>query len=519
MDLTNDQKKALRLAKQGKNLFITGGGGVGKTYLIDRIVSDLKNMGKNVLKSASTGKAAMLIGGETCHRLFRIPIKMTWASEPRIKEDSPLYKADTIIIDEVSMLRMDTFDFIVKTIELVNSTPKRKAHPIQLIVVGDFCQLPPVIVRSSNKKSNYMDEAEILSEHYGFDIGQGYAFLAPSWANCHFEICELKEVIRQSDKEMIHALNNIRFGRKDWLTFFDKNQNKDFAKTNAVHLCGKNATADRINNAALDRLPGKAKRYIANIHGEVNKDDKQAPDILDLKVGAHVILLQNTEKYRNGSDGIIENMYPNSVTVRILDTDEVVDIPYASWDIERYVLNTGTNEIEKKVVGTFSQLPLRLGYAVTIHKSQGQTYSKAVLALGNENKKENGQSIRPEIFAYGQLYVGLSRVSALNGLYIEGDLNQVDILAAPEVLDFYNAAKGKDSNPDRIKEKKAVPPKKRKKVYDPKKETITFPESKKAVIWAFVSTLDPSAKLMGEKIEYDGKYKDQVSSFLKIIMK
>lgn len=150
---------------------------------------------------------------------------------------------------------------------------------------------------------------------------------------------------------------------------------------------------------------------------------------LTLKEGAHVILLQNTAEYQNGSSGIIVNLYKKSVDVKICATNKIVNVTYATWNAERYFFNVTTQKIEQKTVGTFSQLPLQLGYAITIHKSQGTTLDKVILSLGSSHY--------PEIFSYGQLYVALSRVTSAKNLQILGDFNTVPVLAAPEVLEFY----------------------------------------------------------------------------------
>lgn len=217
--LTNGQKQALLESQNGHNIFISGGGGVGKSYISQIIVDELQAAGKTVLITASTGKAAMLINGVTCHRAFRIPIRMTWSATPKITPKDPIYESDVILIDEVSMLRIDAFDFICKSIQKVNrirkssiylANPKNKHRdPIQLIVIGDFGQLPPVIVHTNDGRP---DEGDLMSQHYGFPVKSGYAFLAPGWKECNFVKCELTEVMRQSNKDMIHALQGIRLG-------------------------------------------------------------------------------------------------------------------------------------------------------------------------------------------------------------------------------------------------------------------------------------------------------------------
>ena len=147
MGLTEDQQTALDCCMSGKNVFITGGGGVGKTYLIHKVVDCLKEAGRAVMLTASTGRAAQLIGGSTCHRAFRIPLKMAWNKDPRPGDIDNVCAADTVIIDEISMVRMDVFGYIVRCLQRADMIRKKNGKPpVQLIVVGDFCQLPPVMV-------------------------------------------------------------------------------------------------------------------------------------------------------------------------------------------------------------------------------------------------------------------------------------------------------------------------------------------------------------------------------------
>lgn len=495
--LTKDQEHALNEALTGKNLFITGGGGVGKTYLINRIVEELEEQEKTVFKSASTGKAAVLIGGVTCHRLFQIPLSPACMSTPKLKTDSPLFSADTIIVDEVSMIRIDTFDFIYRTIEDVNhSTLRKKPYPIQLIIVGDFLQLPPVIKKTRNGKPG---EDVILNKYFGFNVGKSYAFQAPCWQKFNFTICELKEVVRQKDKSMINALSSIRFGEKKGFNFFKKLNNRTSVPDDAVILCGTNKAADEINQTALNKLSGTEYIYRAKITGKIKEDDKQAPDELILKEGVHVIMLHNSENYQNGSSGIIVSLYSDSVDVIICETDTVVNVSYYKWDIETYVYSEDTKKAELESVGTFSQLPMRLGYALTIHKSQGQTFNKVVVKLG-----KNGS----QIFSCGQLYVALSRATSADTLYIDGNLNAVKTLAAPEVLDFY-----KDFHTRPLEPSEEIPL----NTYLLNSAdfiTISCPSYCLSTVWTFIHNLDPLSTMEGTKITYSKEYQTQMELFL-----
>lgn len=488
--LTKGQQEALAAARAGNNIFVTGPGGVGKSYLSKLIIDELQAAGKTVLITASTGRAASLINGVTCHRAFGIPTSLTWAASPYIDEDSPIAAADAVLIDEVSMLRLDAFEYIVQSIEIVNSERGSERKPVQIITVGDFAQLPPVIVRP---KDDTPSEAELMSDYYGFDVGAGYAFRAPGWARCSFTMITLTEVVRQEDKEMIAAENALRLGDPTALSYFEKNSRKRRfpTKTAVTYLCGKNRTAEERNAEAIAHLPGKARTYDAKISGYVTEQDKPVPDSLTLKRGARVIMAANTEHYHNGSAATVTALNTDSVTVQLDATGELVQVSYATWSVDKYIVVKNTrgkkSAIAKEQIGTYRQLPLRLGYAITIHRAQGQTIDKVVLI--------------PEIFAYGQLYVGLSRVRTMGNLYIDGDLRKVDKLAAPDVIKFYTAIKDQQKQLD----PKPVPQQKVKPVPKPelktthkaeknKTETITCPKHTASLVWVFASTLDRRIK-------------------------
>ena len=535
MGLTKDQQKALDCCLDGKNIFITGGGGVGKTYLIHKIVACLKESGRSVMLTASTGRAAQLIGGSTCHRAFRIPLKMAWNKDPRPGDIDNVCAADTVIIDEISMVRMDVFGYIVRCLRRADMIRKKNGKPpVQLIVVGDFCQLPPVMVVP---KDGSPGDADLMEKHYGFDIGGGFAFSAPEWNACEFVVCDLREVVRQTDKATINAFTRLRYNDKSVLGEIKRatrKKNYPPEEKNVVYLCGKNKTADKINHDALDRLPGPGRTYKSTIEGTVSEQDKPSPDSLHLRVGAHVMMLQNTDTYVNGSTGTVTYLGEDYVCVTLNDDAHTeVTVREACWEVTTYEKDT-KDSIKLVVIGRYYQLPLRLAYAVTIHRSQGQTLAKAVLCIG-----KNGS----EIFASGQLYVGVSRITDLGNLYIKGNLDSVDQLASNEVLEFYRSvgidthipvpagSKSAPAPPAPLKQKKSSRPQPHKGTAAPviiEKDVETKPPKKaekkririsvttfqQPVIMAFAQVLDPEAYTEGSAVVVAEGCADAVKDFL-----
>lgn len=399
--LTASQEKAFELLKQGKNVFLTGEAGTGKSFLIKRFLDFVRGK-KNVVISAPTGIAAINVGGTTIHRLFGFNPKMD-LTKVVISPKDVLRETDILIIDEISMCRMDLFDAIGRVLDQL------KNH-IQVIVVGDFCQLPPVLLD---------DEREKLEAFYKEKVGNAFAFQSQAWKKLEFETVNLVEIMRQSDAPFINALNKARKGEKTCLKYFINNAAKKPIE-GAVTIVGTNKRADNINNQELAKLPGETKVIKALVSGDFNLADAPTSSELNLKVGARVIFLINSIDFKNGTTGTIESINGDSYLVVRLDKGYTVFVTMHTWENIEYTVEN--EKVVEKTTGTFTQYPIKLAYAITVHKSQGQTYDSV--------------NLEPCGWVHGQLYVALSRCKDINKLYIAPGLKSTQLICDKEVKEL-----------------------------------------------------------------------------------
>ena len=429
IDLTDDQRKAIDIIMRGDNAFITGGAGTGKSVLIKEAIRRLERQHKNVVVCAPTGIAAVAIGGTTIHKAFGFT-KGACITEKtrRLSVHTPklIRMADVIVIDEVSMCRMDMMDAICESVLKAQKTANRT---IQVIAVGDFCQLPPVIEERSG-------ERKLIQGLYGTNVGLAFAFQAPGWRKMGFTNVELHDVVRQDDEDFIHYLNLLRKGDSSCLRYF--NALASFkGDPQATKLFARNYDVDRMNKKELERIPGEMITYLPYYDGPQADKIYTAPSV-SLKIGAKVIITTNQagmfssiyEKNRDLHNGIIGTVtaakaYPDSPE----DDYVVVSSGGRSYCINRKIDNIysyrtdGEGRIHREIAGSVSSMPVKPGYAMTIHRSQGQTLDSVVLD--------------PSCWGSGQLYVAISRLRSIEGLHLTRMIKAADIQLAPVVKEFY----------------------------------------------------------------------------------
>lgn len=347
--LTDDQQQALNIMLSGDNVFLSGPGGTGKSLLINEYLSIIREKDVNVMVCAPTGMAALNIGGVTLHRAFGAPVGPICQNMiQRANPTEAVEKADIIVIDEISMCRFDLFSYVASMLE--KAELKKHKH-IQLIVVGDFYQLPPVITDK---------DRQVLSICWERKIGNGYAFESPWWEHFHFRSCYLRQVIRQSDLETVIYLNKLRIGNQDSIAWF--NQKVDAShKDCGIMLVPTNALADKINRDKTEALSGEARLYIGNSNGDVAASDRLTAEKLIMKTGMRVMALVNDcgNEYCNGSLGTVQKLREDGVIVRFDNGCEALITPY-TWQIENYAVDlvNGETSIKKQKVGAYTQLHL-----------------------------------------------------------------------------------------------------------------------------------------------------------------
>lgn len=414
---TDEYAAALEYLHDGSgHLFVTGRAGTGKSTLL-RALRDM--VPDEMVVLAPTGLAAVNVGGQTIHSFFGLPPRLIRQDDiRRSRNGTVMRRLKMIVIDEISMVRSDLMWAIDQSLRLNRGRAREPFGGVRLVMFGDLHQLPPVV-----------QEAEV-AEHLEFTFGGPFFFSLPSLREgAGTAMIELSHVFRQSDGELIDVLNRIRDGSadEDSLTLLNERVHpiRTLSQGDAfVILTPTNAAAQRINMAYLEALPGAARRYEAGVAGEFNPNAHPTDTTLVLKPGAKVILLRNDADRRwvNGTVARVSRAEEKRVFIEVGGKE--YEVEPAAWENRRYAYDQAQQKIVESVAGTFRQFPLRLAWALTIHKSQGLTLDKVYIDLGRGT------------FAHGQAYVALSRCRTLEGLALARRLLPSDILFDPAVTGY-----------------------------------------------------------------------------------
>lgn len=422
-----------------QNIFLTGRAGTGKTTFLKRIVNDTH---KNAVVAAPTGIAAINAGGVTLHSLFQLPLGIFVPSnrqinpgELNVEINTPstvmkhlrlskpkrrmLQQMELLIIDEVSMLRADMADAIDMVLRTIRRRRNMPFGGVQLLLIGDMQQLPPVVKHR---------EWDYLSPFYN----SMYFFDARVFAGNQPVFIELEKIYRQHDVNFIALLNKVRDNRLDTDDIATLNKRyypelTEEQKKGAVFLTTHNRKADELNTKKLEQLPGKLWRYDAEVDGDFPERNYPVEEQLKLKKAAQIMFVKNDysgeQRYFNGKIGHIASLCMDEIMVEFPDGSESVVLEAYTWENKRYKLDKSSQEIEEKIIGRFKQYPIRLAWAITIHKSQGLTFEKAIIDLS-------------QAFASGQTYVALSRLTSLEGLMLAKPMPDYSLKADKALSDF-----------------------------------------------------------------------------------
>lgn len=403
------------LEKTNESAFITGRAGTGKSTLL-RLFRETTR--KKVVVLAPTGLAALNVQGQTIHSFFGFPPKLIQKKDIKGRRNSRIYrKIDTIIIDEISMVRADMLDNIDYFLRL-NRDKSDPFGGIQMVFFGDMFQLPPVVSRAEQEMFRTVYESPYFFSSLIFD-------------KIHIEFIELNTVYRQNNRHFIRLLDSVRHNQIDYDDLEDLNERCvpiELATDFYITLSPRNALVNSINKSRLAKLFTSEFTYLANITGSFSENSSPADIALKLKEDAQVMFTKNDPKRRfvNGTIGKVVLLSNDFIRVAIEreGVRKVIDVEKVEWDILRYRLDAN-NEIETNSVGSFKQYPLKLAWAMTIHKSQGKTFEKMVLDLGKG------------AFAPGQTYVALSRCTSLEGIILKTPIKPQDIKVDERIVEFY----------------------------------------------------------------------------------
>lgn len=420
-EVTEEFKTALDYIEAGQQiLLITGQAGTGKSVFIQYLRSAIN---KNCVVVAPTGVAALTVGGQTIHSFFHSrPIDLD--SIQQVKNRTLYEKMDVLIIDEISMVRADMLDAIEMFLRKNAKDEKLPFGGVQIVFVGDLFQLPPVIARQ--------EEAALFGGVYGSE----FFFSAHCLQNCNLASVEFTRVFRQSEAKFLNLLGNVREGIDLSGTINDIN-NRCYTdlplrldKIPVILTCT-NLSANRTNDFMLNKIREKEHIFEGKLLGKftIEKEKLSAPYFLKLKPGAQVMFIKNEsgKRWVNGTIGTVEKIGDDSILVNVSEHDDyfTYTVKRETWECLKFMYDYNENNIKTEIIGTYTQFPLTLAWAITINKSQGLTLENVIIDVGSE------------AFASGQIYVALSRCRSIDNIRLKRPLLEKDIVINPIIRRFY----------------------------------------------------------------------------------
>jgi len=413
-DFCGEFKEPLELMENSdKHLFIAGKAGSGKSTLL-RYFKEITK--KNVITLAPTGIAAINVQGQTIHSFFSFPLGFLQKEQVKklYRDKQKIIKnLDLLLIDEASMVRADILDAIDYSLRVNRKKIDIPFGGVRIIMFGDLFQLPPVVEQGIK---------QLIKQCYN----HSYFFNANVINQIELHRIQLNRIYRQTDKKFIELLGRIRLNKCSFedITILNKKVNTRDTKNGYITLTTTNKDAERINKSFLEKIDSKQYQYTASVTENYKPSLYPTEASLFLKKGARVILLNNDKEKRwvNGTIAEVAGIRRDSVKICI--EGEVYILEKFTWEKIRYTFDDFTQEIKQKIDGSFTQYPLKLAWAITIHKSQGQTFEKVVIDIGRG------------AFSPGQLYVALSRCRSIEGIILNKPLSLNDIIIDENVFDF-----------------------------------------------------------------------------------
>jgi hypothetical protein len=425
-----------------KHLFLTGKAGSGKTTFLHQLKHERL---KRLAVVAPTGVAAINAGGMTIHSLFQLPIGLHLPGVerkdaghwPKMKAEKIqlIRSLDLLVIDEISMVRADLLDAVDQVLQQFRGS-RQPFGGVQLLMIGDLHQLPPVVKD---------EDWELLRKYYDTP----YFFGSHALRQTDYISIELKHIYRQADPEFIDLLNQVRDNCLDGAALLKLNSRfipnfQPAAEQPYITLTATNAAANEINRQNLERLAGKKQTFPAQVVGEFPPSSFPTEQVLEFKIGAQVMFIKNdvspAKSYFNGKLGRISDIGEEGIWVRCDDSQEIL-VAQAEWQNMKYTLNEETKEIEEQVLGAFFQYPLRLAWAITIHKSQGLTFERCII---------DAQAA----FASGQVYVALSRCKSFEGIVLRSQIQLRSVKTDPVIKQFSEEAEQNLPNETKLRQAK-----------------------------------------------------------------
>jgi ATP-dependent exoDNAse (exonuclease V) alpha subunit len=420
IEITEEYRQVETLLDAGERLiFVTGKAGTGKSTLIQHL---RESVAGHCVVLAPTGVAAMNIGGATIHSFFRFPPRMlTDDDATEVKFKKPYKKLDLLIIDEISMVRADVLDAVDRFLRLNGPYRDRSFGGVQVLMVGDLHQLPPVVSNQDERR------------RFNTEYETPFFFSSRALTNVEIAAVELTRVFRQQDPHFIELLNQVRIGTPspEVLDQINKRVTPRVDDNRETVLTTTNLLADRINKRHLAALPTDRRSYHGETLGLFPTVNERLPSPMELmlKEDARVMFTKNDSQARwvNGSLGTVVKMHDHTVTVAMDESGEEVEVSDATWETYKYEYDEDEERNVPVVSGAFTQLPLTVAWAITIHKSQGKTLSAARIDLGRS------------AFAPGQVYVALSRCRRLRDLSLSRQISPKDVFCDRRVNALYES--------------------------------------------------------------------------------